>query len=698
MTQLPAGRNPRLRADLQITRRADAQHAGVTYWIHHPITGQTVRLQEGDYRRLTREPPRDVPRSIDLNTVSKDVDLDPLWREAAVHQMVAGTGTAVAGTSTVASPVPWWTNPLYIRIPGYPADRLARWLAATTGWLFAMPAIALWVVLFCGTVIVLTANWNSLWTSLTGLADFQARNWAFAIGILGITKVIHECGHAAVCRRMGARCRQMGVLILCGTPCLYCDVTDSWRVVNPYRRAAVMMAGVYVEWVIATIAAWVWFVSDAATVRMGALHVMVVCGVSTLLFNLNPLMRYDGYFVLSDLANVPNLRRRAVEAWNRIVMRPITGVTWPEGTPFRSSFTRCCFAAYHGMSVVYRYVITFAIASWIALVLSRCGLEPVGRCVVIVAVAVVVFSICRRGVAMLRGVGHWHHVPWLRRATLVIAVTTGVIFILTVPIQHRITATGYVDYAAAESIYVTDDGTVTQMAVEFGDHVDAGQSIARLSNTESEAAQAVAQTRVDVLDVRLALYRERSAARPEYLEHVTAAEARLQAAETHLAGHQQQLDRLHLRATRSGEILRPLPSPDSQPIQMDALKDRGGARIRAGEIWCRIGNRAEKQILLTIDASERGWVQEGTELNVSIPALATRRSGGVVHLTVEKISPVRHDAEAIGGSPESFEVVCRLPRDLAPLVSIGSSATAVIHGSRFRLCGFLWDKFLGSDR
>src|SRR3954454_20195602 len=104
----------------------------------------------------------------------------------------------------------------------------------------------------------------------------------------------------------------MGVLLLVMTPCLYCNVSDSWMLPNKWSRAAIGAAGMYVELCIASIATFIWwFIAQETLLNQVCLSTMFVCSVSTLMFNANPLLRYDGYYILSDVTEIPNLRQKA---------------------------------------------------------------------------------------------------------------------------------------------------------------------------------------------------------------------------------------------------------------------------------------------------------------------------------------------------------------------------------------------------
>ena len=153
----------------------------------------------------------------------------------------------------------------------------------------------------------------------------QPRILGYFLLTMIVVKVFHELGHALACRRFGGECHEMGVMLLAFTPCLYCDVSDSWMFASRWQRIVVALAGIYVELLIASLAAILWYFSEPGLIHTISLYIIVTCTVSTIIINGNPLLRYDGYYVLSDLLGIPNLdeqsRARLWEPVSRWISR-----------------------------------------------------------------------------------------------------------------------------------------------------------------------------------------------------------------------------------------------------------------------------------------------------------------------------------------------------------------------------------------
>ena len=127
---------------------------------------------------------------------------------------------------------------------------------------------------------------------------FGPSNWFYLAIAMGFTKVLHEFGHGLSCKHFGGECHELGVMLLVLTPCLYCNVSDSWMLPNKWHRAFIGAAGMYVEICIASIATFLWWFSAPGLLNNICLSTMFVCSVSTVVFNGNPLLRYDGYYIL----------------------------------------------------------------------------------------------------------------------------------------------------------------------------------------------------------------------------------------------------------------------------------------------------------------------------------------------------------------------------------------------------------------
>ena len=172
-------------------------------------------------------------------------------------------------------------------------------------------------------------------------------------------KIIHEFGHGLTAKHFGGEVHEMGMLFLVLTPALYCDVTDSWLLPNKWNRIWISAAGIYVECFLASIATFVWWYSEPGLLNSLAMATMFICSVNTIMFNANPLLRYDGYYVMADWLEIPNLRIKSTQFFAYLIQEKVLGLEIPVQSYLPRS-RRYLFVTYAIASYIYRWVVTFS--------------------------------------------------------------------------------------------------------------------------------------------------------------------------------------------------------------------------------------------------------------------------------------------------------------------------------------------------
>jgi putative peptide zinc metalloprotease protein len=197
---------------------------------------------------------------------------------------------------------------------------------------------------------------------------------------------------------------------------------------------------------------------------------MVVCGISTIVFNANPLMRYDGYYVLCDLVGSTNLRQEARDAFRRVITTRLAG---PEYADTRQSSIRSwLLASFHAASTLYRFVIAIAIATLFLGIAEYLNLRPLAIGIVMVAMIAASAGFIRRIFRVVHGADRWSHVPVSRRGAFTLVIVLFVVGVLFVPLPRYRTATGRVDAALASSVFLPNDAVVEGVGVDFGEVVE----------------------------------------------------------------------------------------------------------------------------------------------------------------------------------------------------------------------------------
>lgn len=261
----------------------------------------------------------------------------------------------------------WMRNlrsPMSMQIPLLDPD---RFLAATLPLvrpLLGPLGLVLWCVLVAAGVATAAQHWTELGENL--LDRLLGAEGLLAMALCyPVLKVLHELGHGYVARRLGCEVREMGLMLLVLLPVPYVDVSASAALRSKWQRAAVAFAGIAVEAGLAAAAALVWAAAEPGLLRAVAFNVMVIGGFSTLVVNGNPLLRFDGYYVLSDLLEVPNLAGRAVQFWGNLANRHLLGVQGLRRFP-ATAWERAVFVAYAPAAYAYRISVSLGVALFVA--------------------------------------------------------------------------------------------------------------------------------------------------------------------------------------------------------------------------------------------------------------------------------------------------------------------------------------------
>ena len=396
----------------------------------------------------------------------------------------------------------WWKNPLAIRVPGVNPDQMLDSMSHLFAPLFSpfalLMASLLMVVAVCGVVV----NFGEL-TEHLAVATGRMQSGIgliMLLGVLSITKIVHELAHAIACKRFGGECREIGLMFLVGVPCLYCDVSDAWMLPRRWQRIFISAAGVLAELTLAAIAALIWFFTVDGPVRDVCATVVVVCSVTTVLFNGNPLLRYDGYYMLSDAVGIPNLSAESTRLFREWVRRFL----WASPTNKAFGFTTRNFlvAVYGLLSGLYR----IAIICLIMLMIYRFAdgyemADAIG--VLMLSTLAWLFFKMIRSVLTPPASRERYHVFRARRPILVVAALVGSVTVLgLVPMPRTTTAFMTIQPGDAESIFVTNGGRLVGSIVNGAD-VKAGQVVATLVNESVDLDLLKARGHSEQLEVQL---------------------------------------------------------------------------------------------------------------------------------------------------------------------------------------------------
>ena len=454
---------------------------------------------------------------------------------------------------------------------------------------------------------------------------------ALAVAITA-ARLLHELGHAIACRWFGGECHELGVMVIVFFPLLYCDVSDSRRFPTA-QRIAVAAAGIVVELLLAAAAAVLWLLSYPGFLHSLFLNLLLFCSLNTLLINGNPLLRYDGYYILSDLLAIPNLWQQAVGAarqlGSRILLGPLRAAD--DGLPLSGT-------AAAGLALLGTAMLAWRVSATLTLliVLYRL-LEPAGLESAVVLPASASFLL-----AIPAFFGSWRQRlaqaidPQRARARL--WVFGGILFLLLcVPFSWPASLPCVLTPGESAAVYARAGGVLVR-AVPAGVRVAAGAVLAEFRNAELEQQLAAAQ---GIRTQRLATVRaleNRRFSEPSAAAALPAAAESLKAADERLQTLQQALSELTLRSPRAGLVLLPrqvprLPDDGDYQTWSGYIQDAAttGAWVEPQTLVCWVGEPADLRLTALAEQSDVDRLRsDSAEACVVLLARADRRLSAVV--------------------------------------------------------------------
>ncbi len=541
-----------LREDLEVTRHVF--RGAVAYIVRDPVTFQSQRLDPADYELLVgihagqslAELFAALVQQGKTNAAQEDEFYQfimQLHRLGFLHLPIADSAALYRRHERKrrAKRKEKLLSFLFLRIPLWCPnaflDRTIRFARP----LFSRAALAIWLALIIAATIVAGQRWAELREPLQGV--LVSHNLVLMWLVLIVLKVFHEFGHAYACKHFGGYVPEMGAYLILFTPCAYVDATASWGFTQRRHRIIVCLAGMYIESTLAAVAVFVWAMTDQSLLHNLAYNVIFLAGVVTVLFNVNPLMRYDGYYILSDLVEVPNLRARSkayvLETAKRLLLRVSSNAPPVDGR------LRFVLLTYGVAATMYRTALLLAIAAILA---TRMAIVGLGLGILFLGSMAV--SNLHKMMGYL-----WHSketAPVRRRAIAVGVVTIAVLpaVLIFVPMPSHVVARGVLGLEHETVVRAKTSGFLVATQVENGTHITAGQPIAQLADDTSaeEIAKATA-------GLQAALIR-RDAFQIDEPDRAAQEEERAGAFRQALEQSRQRLADLEVRAPHQGRVVR----------------------------------------------------------------------------------------------------------------------------------------------
>ncbi len=457
---------------------------------------------------------------------------------------------------------------------------------------FSKPVLALFAIaaslcLLAGAVLFTTHS-DALVRTIRN-AIVSDRMFSLLLTFAGL-KILHELGHAVACRLYGCAVRGYGIVMVLFIPMPYVDVSSVSLLTSKWKRIAVSLAGVLTELVIASIAMIVFAFNNDPLIRMQCVDVMVAAAITSFVFNLNPLMRFDGYYAMADGLEIPNLATQGSRALQAILRKICFGKAID---PSDIASPKVWIIAYGVLAGLWRVFITITLLIAASAMFSGWG---------ILLVFAVGLGVANKHLSKLLS----HLISpedgtamnvFNKRVTTLIAGAVGLGLILVfVPVPRFQKIPTSIRLANTQSVRCSESGFVTRVMVQVGDHVQKGDVLCQLNSPELESELQIVQSNLCLSKNRLR--RLHSHGDIAGFQAETATEQSLQ---RQLESVRQQLDSLMITAPQAGQIVEG---------DLDSLE---GRFLRRGEALCMIGDHDRAEIVALLPADQSlNWASESS--------------------------------------------------------------------------------------
>jgi putative peptide zinc metalloprotease protein len=558
-------------------------------------------------------------------------------------------------------------NPLAVRMRFWHPDKFFERTLPLVNWLVSWRGGALWLTVVLPAIVLTAQHWQELGENASDRILAADNILMMGLSFLAL-KTLHELGHGYAVKAFGGTVHEIGVMFLVFAPMPYVDASAASEFRSKFQRALVGAAGMIVEVFVASLALYVWLAVEQGFVRALAFNAMVVAGVSTVLFNGNPLLRYDGYYILTDLLEIPNLAQRASRYWGYLVE---SYAFRTEGLPefVATPGERIWLFLYAPASFFYRTFVIFAIALFIASEYLAVG------------VAMAVWGLFT-GILLPIGKALRHVIasPRLQRnrahALMVTGgfILVGSIFLFSIPAPLYTTTEGVVWLPENANVRARTGGFVRRLLVEPGSVVSVGEALVESEEPTLKTEIEILQARVSELEAKLASERFTDRAKAE----ITTTE--LGHARSELATATDRADRLIARSRGEGvfAVLNPqdLPARFAREGQLIGYVLPPGSRVVRATVGqddidlvrnhlvrtlVKLAERLDETILAQV-------IREIPAGQENLPSKALAGTGGGT-LPVDP-----HDPQGTKTLQRVFQLDIELPSDVASAAVFGSRA------------------------
>lgn len=497
-----------LRSDLQVSRQVYQGNA--VYVLHDPVSFRSHRLNVFQYRILSALDP-DLKLGANFQSLvakeefapDEENDFFELLTSFSRLGMIIMPGQNGAklfeqhNKMKAAKRRGKFLGILFLQIPLVKPDKFLTRTVGRVSWLFTKTFLAFWLLGMLAAGYVIISRFSDIIQPLNGI--LATKNLPFLwIAFVGL-KVWHELGHGYACKVFGGFVPEMGTILIAGTPAAYVDASTAWSFPERYKRLVVMCGGMFFESLVFIPGVFIWAFSSSPMLSSCAYQLVVMASLVTLLFNANPLMKFDGYFIMSELIGIQNLRPKADAQIKSVLTTATLGIKPRVNDD--SMTTKTMLVTYGIAATIYKFFLVISIAIVVA---NKFPLVGIGLAAfhVLTSVGSGVFKMAN----YLLKSKETDHVRGRARMVAAVVLIGLPVLACVAPVPFGVVTQGLVGAEVEHFVNVDSPGEFNSSLVKSGDEVAAEVPIVQLSNQRlqdeldiSEAAFTSAQLRWQIL-------------------------------------------------------------------------------------------------------------------------------------------------------------------------------------------------------
>ncbi|MFN3191344.1 MAG: hemolysin D [Aureliella sp.] len=643
---------------LKLRRRPDLEHKrhryhGRAYWVvKEPVGLNYFRFHEEEFAILNmldgetslqdikdRFQAEFAPQRITLQDLQQFVGM--LHRSGLVISEATGQGRQLrrrGDQKKNKERLGKLANIFALRFRGIDPEKILNVLNPFTWWLFTLPCLIFFLMFGLSALTLVLVNFQDFRAKLPTFEQFfAASNWIYLGCTMAIVKILHEFGHGLSCKRYGGECHEMGFMFLVFTPCLYCNVSDSWMLPNKWNRVFIGAAGMYVELILASIATYLWWFSEPGPFHFLCLSVMFICSVSTVVFNGNPLLRFDGYYILMDVLEIPNLRQKATEILKRWFQQYCLGLELQEN-PFLPQKKQFWFALYTLASIVYRWVVVFSIMMFLMKVLEPYGLQALGRLIAISGLAGMIIQPIWQIIKFFRTPGRASKMKRKNVLTSLGIASAAIAGICLIPLPFHVDCAVEIQPQDANQVFAMVPGKLVSLNKRPGDPVEADEVIAQLENDDLKYEQLQAYGELLMAQDRLKVTMDQGGLDEQARSQIEPLKESVRSRQKVFDNIQKKIAMLSIRSAADGYIMPPPEKQESPQAAMSGqLPTWSGnpfdtsnqeAVFAESDLLCLVGDPAKMEAIIIVDQHDIDLVDIEDEVDIKIESARLEKFAG----------------------------------------------------------------------